>query len=68
MDTSIDMGFDDHDLDRFAEVANRVADAAGEVILKYFRKKFEIIDKADFSMFLFMLEGFLCFFFCLFWV
>ncbi|XP_023512300.1 bifunctional phosphatase IMPL2, chloroplastic [Cucurbita pepo subsp. pepo] len=49
VDTSIDMAFDDHDLDRFAEVANRVADAAGEVILKYFRKKFEIIDKADFS-------------------
>ncbi|XP_038900317.1 bifunctional phosphatase IMPL2, chloroplastic [Benincasa hispida] len=49
VDTAIDMGFDGHDLDRFAEVANRVADAAGEVIRKYFRQKFEIIDKADFS-------------------
>lgn len=44
------MGFEGHDLDRFAEVANKVADAAGEVIRGYFRKKFEIIDKADFSM------------------
>ncbi|OWM83880.1 bifunctional phosphatase IMPL2, chloroplastic isoform X2 [Punica granatum] len=39
----------DEELDRFAEVANRVADAAGEVIRKYFRKKFEILDKADLS-------------------
>uniref|UniRef100_A0A2N9G5H4 Uncharacterized protein n=1 Tax=Fagus sylvatica TaxID=28930 RepID=A0A2N9G5H4_FAGSY len=28
------------ELDRFAEVANTVADAAREVIRKYFRKKF----------------------------
>lgn len=41
---------DAHDLDRFAEVASWVADAAGDVIRKYFRKKFEIIDKPDFSM------------------
>ncbi|GMY05734.1 bifunctional phosphatase IMPL2, chloroplastic [Fagus crenata] len=37
------------ELDRFAEVANTVADAAGEVIRKYFRKKFEILDKEDLS-------------------
>lgn len=42
----------EEELDRFAEVANRVADAAGEVIRKYFRKKFEILDKADLSEFL----------------
>ena len=35
------------ELDRFAEVANTVADAAGEVIRKYFRKKFEILNKED---------------------
>ena len=34
-------------LDRFAEVTNTVADAAGGVIRKYFRKKFEILDKED---------------------
>ncbi|GMY05736.1 bifunctional phosphatase impl2, chloroplastic [Fagus crenata] len=37
------------ELDRFAEVANTVADAAGEVIRKYFRKKFEILDKENLS-------------------
>lgn len=59
------MGFDGHDLDRFAQVANRVADAAGEVIRKYFRKKFEIIDKADFSMWFAVFE--MCIGFCLCW-
>ncbi|XP_022146125.1 bifunctional phosphatase IMPL2, chloroplastic isoform X2 [Momordica charantia] len=49
VDSAIDVGFEGHDLDRFAEVANKVADAAGEVIRGYFRRKFEIIDKADFS-------------------
>jgi inositol-phosphate phosphatase/L-galactose 1-phosphate phosphatase/histidinol-phosphatase len=39
----------DSELDRFAQVANDVADAAGEVIRKYFRKKFDIIDKEDLS-------------------
>ncbi|XP_059453645.1 bifunctional phosphatase IMPL2, chloroplastic [Corylus avellana] len=39
----------DSELDRFAEVANTVADAAGEVIRKYFRKKFDIVDKEDLS-------------------
>ena len=37
------------ELNRFAEVANIVADAAGEVIRKYFKKKFEILDKEDLS-------------------
>ena len=35
------------ELDRFAKVANTVADAAGEVIHKHFRKKFGILDKED---------------------
>lgn len=42
-------GIGEPDLDRFADVANKLADAAGEVIRKYFRKKFEIIDKEDLS-------------------
>lgn len=37
------------EFDRFVEVGNKVADAAGEVIRKYFRKSFEIIDKEDLS-------------------
>ncbi|KAM7479332.1 hypothetical protein LguiA_027545 [Lonicera macranthoides] len=43
------MPFQDHDLNLFADVANKLADAAGEVIRKYFRKKFEILDKEDSS-------------------
>ncbi|XP_050234910.1 bifunctional phosphatase IMPL2, chloroplastic isoform X2 [Mercurialis annua] len=39
----------DTELDRFSDVANKLADASGEVIRKYFRKKFEIIDKDDLS-------------------
>lgn len=39
----------DTQLDRFAEVGNKLADAAGEVIRAYFRKKFEILDKEDLS-------------------
>ncbi|URE26289.1 Inositol monophosphatase family [Musa troglodytarum] len=37
------------EMERFVEVANTVADAAGEVLRKYFRQSFEIIDKADLS-------------------
>ncbi|XP_065020210.1 bifunctional phosphatase IMPL2, chloroplastic-like [Musa acuminata AAA Group] len=37
------------EMERFAEVANTVADAAGEVLRKYFRQSFEIIDKEDLS-------------------
>ena len=43
------MPFQDHDLNLFADVGNKLADAAGEVIRKYFRKKFEILDKEDSS-------------------
>ncbi|KAI4375698.1 hypothetical protein MLD38_013536 [Melastoma candidum] len=55
------------DLDVFAAAARRMADAAGEVIRLYFRKKFEILDKDDLSEFdswrcLFMLGGL-----CLLW-
>ncbi|KAE8008551.1 hypothetical protein FH972_005051 [Carpinus fangiana] len=39
----------DSELECFAQVANTVADAAGEVIRKYFRKKFDIVDKEDLS-------------------
>lgn len=44
----------DSELDRFGQVANKVADASGQVIRKYFRKKFEILDKADLSKFCFV--------------
>lgn len=44
----------DADLDCFAEVANKLADASGHVIRKYFRKKFEILHKDDLSMFLYV--------------
>ncbi|KAL4581303.1 hypothetical protein LXL04_017514 [Taraxacum kok-saghyz] len=37
------------ELDRFANVANKLADAAGDVIRQYFRKRFDIIDKEDLS-------------------
>ncbi|EOX97934.1 Inositol monophosphatase-like - like 2 [Theobroma cacao] len=43
------LSLNDAQLDRFAEVGNYLADAAGEVIRKYFRKKFEILDKEDLS-------------------
>ncbi|WVZ18724.1 hypothetical protein V8G54_006046, partial [Vigna mungo] len=36
-------------LNRFAEVGNAVADAAGEVIRKYFRKNFDVLHKHDLS-------------------
>lgn len=45
------LGIADSDLDRFAEVANAVADASGVVLREYFRSKFEILDKEDFSEF-----------------
>ncbi|KZV36878.1 hypothetical protein F511_18051 [Dorcoceras hygrometricum] len=41
--------FDTLDLDRFADVGNQLADAAGDVIRKYFRKSFDILDKEDLS-------------------
>ncbi|XP_042378814.1 bifunctional phosphatase IMPL2, chloroplastic-like [Zingiber officinale] len=37
------------EVDRFVEVANKVADSAGEVLRKYFRQSFVIIDKDDLS-------------------
>ncbi|KAM0932870.1 putative phosphoric monoester hydrolase [Dioscorea sansibarensis] len=37
------------EMDRFVEVGQKVADAAGEVIRKYFRQPFDIIDKPDLS-------------------
>uniref|UniRef100_A0A2P2PLK6 Uncharacterized protein n=1 Tax=Rhizophora mucronata TaxID=61149 RepID=A0A2P2PLK6_RHIMU len=41
--------FSDFDLDRLVGVANSLADASGDVIRKYFRKKFDILDKEDLS-------------------
>ncbi|XP_027164083.1 bifunctional phosphatase IMPL2, chloroplastic [Coffea eugenioides] len=46
---SVELGLDDCRLDRFAAVANQLADAAGQVIRQYFRKSFEILDKEDLS-------------------
>ncbi|KAF8405285.1 hypothetical protein HHK36_010187 [Tetracentron sinense] len=45
---SVQLGFED-EIDHFVEVGNKVADAAGEVIRRYFRKSFEILDKEDLS-------------------
>ncbi|KAF7840995.1 bifunctional phosphatase IMPL2, chloroplastic [Senna tora] len=42
-------GMTELEINRFAEVGNKVADAAGEVIRKYFRNKFDILDKDDLS-------------------
>jgi inositol-phosphate phosphatase / L-galactose 1-phosphate phosphatase / histidinol-phosphatase len=36
--------------ERLVEVAQRAADAAGEVLRKYFRQRVEIIDKEDHSV------------------
>ncbi|KAK4740195.1 hypothetical protein R3W88_003892 [Solanum pinnatisectum] len=44
-----DLGVEDSQLDKFAAVCNKIADAAGEVIRKYFRKSFDILDKEDLS-------------------
>jgi inositol-phosphate phosphatase/L-galactose 1-phosphate phosphatase/histidinol-phosphatase len=38
-----------HQLHDFANVANKAADAAGDVIRQYFRKNFDIIHKQDLS-------------------
>ncbi|KAI8028053.1 Phosphatidylinositol/phosphatidylcholine transfer protein SFH8 [Camellia lanceoleosa] len=46
---TINSGIQHSELDRFADVGNEIADAAGEVIRKYFRKSFDILDKEDFS-------------------
>ena len=43
---------DDCQLNQFVDVANKVADAAGEIIRKYFRNKFEVLHKDDSSKFL----------------
>ncbi|XP_022747287.1 bifunctional phosphatase IMPL2, chloroplastic [Durio zibethinus] len=43
------LSLNDTQLDRFVDVGNKLADAAGDVIRNYFRKKFEILDKEDLS-------------------
>ncbi|XP_017258339.1 bifunctional phosphatase IMPL2, chloroplastic [Daucus carota subsp. sativus] len=47
--TLLDFDYNDAELDGFALVGNQIADAAGEVIRKYFRKTFDIVDKEDLS-------------------
>lgn len=47
----------DSELDLFADVGNKVADASGDVIRKYFRKTFDILDKDDLSE---LLEIYVC--------
>ncbi|KAJ8530201.1 hypothetical protein K7X08_037036 [Anisodus acutangulus] len=44
-----ELGIEDSELDEFAAVGNKIADAAGDVIRKYFRKSFDILDKEDLS-------------------
>ncbi|KAL8195349.1 hypothetical protein R6Q57_025752 [Mikania cordata] len=39
----------DSEIDHFAIIADKLADAAGDVIRKYFRKRFDIVDKEDLS-------------------
>ncbi|XP_068642482.1 bifunctional phosphatase IMPL2, chloroplastic [Aristolochia californica] len=46
---SITSKYGDRDVDLYVEVGNKVADAAGGVIRKYFRQSFEILDKDDLS-------------------
>ncbi|KAL5563062.1 hypothetical protein UlMin_032809 [Ulmus minor] len=46
---ALPLGIEVSELDRFAEVANAVADASGEVLRKFFRSNFEILDKEDLS-------------------
>lgn len=55
---------DQSELDRFAAVTNKAADAAGVAIHKYFRKPFDIIDKEDSSKFQIFLRNFCFVIFC----
>ncbi|XP_047327096.1 bifunctional phosphatase IMPL2, chloroplastic [Impatiens glandulifera] len=48
-DLSLQISPVDSEFDRFLEVGNELADAAGEVIRKYFRKRVDIMDKEDSS-------------------
>ena len=57
---NISLGLNDSELDRFADVGNKVADAAGEVIRGYFRKKFDILQKEDLSKLLIQKGVFVC--------
>lgn len=50
VNTLLDFEYNDSELDGFALVGNQIADAAGDVIRKYFRKSFDIVDKQDLSM------------------
>ncbi|CAI9786378.1 unnamed protein product [Fraxinus pennsylvanica] len=47
--STVDLGLDHLDLDHFVDVGNKLADASGDVIRKYFRKSFDILDKEDLS-------------------
>jgi inositol-phosphate phosphatase/L-galactose 1-phosphate phosphatase/histidinol-phosphatase len=47
--SELSSGVKDSELDLFVQVANTVTDAAREVLRKYFRKKFDIVNKEDLS-------------------
>ena len=51
----VPLGLYHTELDRFATIANKVADdASGEVIHKYFQQKFDILYKEDASKVLYV--------------
>lgn len=64
---TVDLGLEHLNLDRFVDVGNELADASGDVIRKYFRKSFDILDKEDLSQLFFIVNfevhGFICLFF-----
>lgn len=49
--TAVEEAVLDEAMDQFVEVVHKLADTAREITLKYFRSKFQIIDKADLSKF-----------------
>jgi len=46
---AVEVPVSDETMDQFVEVVHKIADTAREITLKYFRSKFQIIDKADLS-------------------
>ena len=49
---AVEESLSDESTDKFVEVVHKLADAARVITLKYFRSKFQIIDKADLSEYL----------------
>lgn len=48
---AVEVPVSDETMDQFVEVVHKLADTAREITLKYFRSKFQIIEKADLSKF-----------------